>query len=452
MTNPKPNVTPKPKTTHSLKNNIYLKLGLILVLIMLLMIPTGMVKQLIRERENVQHSAISEVSGKWGNSQNLYGPYLSIPYDKYVKEYSRNDSLVKIVKIKEWIHILPEELKIDGNISPEKRYRGIYEVVVYDSKIDFSGKFSLAELIQFDIPLKDIHFEKASLNIGISDLKGIENQVSVNWDGKNHLFNSGVKTSHICSSGINSELELLKSFEQINNFDLSISLKGSQKLYFSPVGKTTDISLKSDWQTPSFGGAYLPDNREISEQGFTANWNILHLNRNYPQSWIGSRYNIESSLFGTDLLLPVDNYQKSFRVAKYAVLFIVLTFLVFFFLEILANTFIHPIQYLLVGFALVIFYSLLLAFSEHMIFNLAYLSAAVLTLVLISTYISSVLKSKQFGLMILGILMILYLFIFTIIQLEDFALLIGSLGLFFILALLMFFSRKIDWYNIKIGK
>ena len=151
------------------------------------------------------------------------------------------------------------------------------------------------------------------------------------------------------------------------------------------------------------------------------------------------------------MLLPVDNYKKSYRVAKYAILFLVLTFMTFFFVEIMKNVFIHPVQYLLVGIAIIVFYTLLLSFSEHIKFNIAYILASILTLLLISLYTTAILKSKQFGLLIFGILLIMYTFIFTIIQLEDYALLIGSLGMFIILGIVMYLSRKIDWYNIKLG-
>jgi len=235
------------------------------------------------------------------------------------------------------------------------------------------------------------------------------------------------------------------------HFSMNIDLKGSQYIDFVPLGKTTDVDLKSNWTTPSFSGTYLPDSREINTDGFTAHWNILHLNRNYPQSWIGSQYKVGSSSFGTNLLLPVDNYKKSYRVAHYAILFLVFTFMVFFFVEVLNKVFIHPIQYLLVGIALVIFYTLLISFSEHIMFNIAYILSAILTLFLITGYTAAILKSRKIALLIFGILTLLYSFIFTIIQMEDYALLIGSIGLFLILGIVMYFSRKIDWYDIKIG-
>jgi inner membrane protein len=410
-----------------------------------------MVQDLIHERENVQENAINEVSSSWSRGQTVAGPYISIPYDKYVKQFSQKDSVYKLIKHKEWLYYLPENLDISGTIKPEKRHRGIYEVVVYESELKIKGSFKAIDFAQFEIEPQNVHLDKATLNIGISDLKGIEKQIKLKWNSSEVAFNSGTSTHDIIETGINAPVFIEAKDSVTHQFSLEIDLKGSQYLYFMPVGKTTNVDLAANWTTPSFTGTYLPDSREINEEGFTANWNVLHLNRNYPQSWIGSQYTIGQSSFGTNLLLPVDNYKKSYRVAKYAILFLTLTFMVFFFVEVLNKVFIHPIQYLLVGIAIVVFYTLLLSFSEHIAFNLAYILASILTLTLITGYTAAILKSKQVGLLIFGILFILYAFIFTIIQLENYALLIGSLGIFIILALVMYFSRKIDWYNVKIG-
>jgi|TARA_B110000093_G_scaffold297_1_gene299 inner membrane protein len=436
----------------ALKSNIYFKVGIIFILIFILLIPTSMVESLIHEREGVQTRAIHEVSSKWGNGQTITGPFISIPFDKYVKRFNKTDSINEIVKLKQWAHFLPEELKIQGNIIPEKRYRGIYEVVVYESKLKIQGNFDNIDFKKLDIDKKDVHFDKATINIGVNDLKGIEKQVTINWNNEDISFNSGTSTKHIISRGINAVVPVKKDSIINYLFSTEIDLKGSQYLYFTPVGKTTNIDINSNWNTPSFTGMYLPDERSVSNTGFNSKWNILHLNRNYPQEWIGNEYNINSSSFGTDLLLPVDNYKKSYRVARYAILFLVLTFVTFFFVEIMRKVFIHPIQYLLVGIAIIVFYTLLLSISEHVKFNLAYIIASFLTISLVSLYIISILKSKKIGLLIFGILLIMYSFIFTIIQLEDYALLIGSLGMFTIIGIVMYYSRKIDWYHIKLGK
>lgn len=435
----------------NLKSNIFFKIGIIIVITLILLIPTVLVQELIHERENVQEQAIEEVSSKWGNGQTITGPFVSVPYDKFIKR-TLTDSTSEIVTLKKWAHFLPEQLNIEGKVAPEKRYRGIFEVVVYESLLSLNGSFNQFDFDQLEVECKNVHFDQATFNVGVSDLRGIETQVSLNWNNKASLFNPSTSTNDLVKSGINANIKIDKDDSLNYEFNVELDLKGSQHLYFVPVGKITDINIASDWSTPSFTGEYLPDTRIINDSGFTANWNILHLNRNYPQSWIGSQHNVSYSSFGTDLLLPVDGYKKSHRVARYSILFIVLTFLVFFFVEIMNKVFIHPIQYLLVGIALVLFYSLLLSFSEHILFNFSYILAAVLTLFLVTGYTMAILKSKTLSLLILGILTILYTFIFIIIQMEDYALLIGSIGIFIILGIVMFFSRKIDWYDIKIGK
>ena len=369
-----------------------------------------------------------------------------------MKEFSGKDSTEKIIQLKEYIHILPSQLKISGNINPERRHRGIYEIVVYNSKLDIAGTFNMFDISSLDIQTKDIQFDKAELVIGINDLRGIEQQVSLNWNNEKITFNPGVSSNDVVDSGINALLNIRPNDSSTYNFSLNLDLKGSQLLFFTPVGKVTDINLASEWTNPSFNGAFLPDSREITDKGFTANWNVLHLNRNYPQIWTGSRYTIANSSFGIDLLLPVDNYQKSFRSIHYAILFIAFTFLGFFFIEVLNKVFIHPIQYILVGVALIVFYTLLLSISEHLNFNLAFIVSAIATLVLIAGYVRAILNSGKLALLISGILTVLYSFIFTIIQLQDYALLIGSIGVFIILGIMMYFSRKIDWYNLNLNE
>jgi inner membrane protein len=292
-------------------------------------------------------------------------------------------------------------------------------------------------------------FDKAEFVIGIDDLRGIEQQVVLNWNNEKVSFNPGVSSSDIVESGINALIPLNPNDSTAYNFSLNLDLKGSQTLYFTPVGKVTDITLSSEWPDPSFNGAFLPDTRDVNDKGFSANWNVLHLNRNYPQIWKNNSFSIAESSFGIDLLLPVDNYQKSYRSIQYAILFIGFTFLVFFFIEVLNKVFIHPIQYILVGVALVVFYTLLLSISEHLEYNLAFAVSAFATLLLIAGYVRAILKSGKLTLLISGILTVLYSFIFVIIQLQDYALLIGSIGIFLILGLVMYFSRKIDWYNLN---
>jgi inner membrane protein len=281
-------------------------------------------------------------------------------------------------------------------------------------------------------------------------LRGIEKQIKLRWNGEYFNFNPGVTTNDVVQNGINSPISINLMDSTDYNFSFSLDLKGSQLLYFTPVGKVTDVNMTSSWKNPSFDGAFLPDTRKVTNKGFTANWNILNLNRNYPQAWTGSKFSLNESAFGINLLLPVDNYQKSYRAIRYAILFIGFTFMVFFFIEVLNRYFIHPVQYILVGIALVIFFILLISISEQLNFNSAYIISAIATLLLIAGYVKAILKSFKLTFLISGILFILYSFIFIIIQLQDLSLLIGSIGIFIVLGLVMYFSRKIDWDNIVI--
>jgi inner membrane protein len=208
------------------------------------------------------------------------------------------------------------------------------------------------------------------------------------------------------------------------------------------------VRLESPWDTPSFSGSFLPREREVRKDGFSASWRVLHLNRNYSQSWKGSKYKVEPSAFGVRFLLAVDEYQKSTRAAKYAVMFIGITFLMYFMMEVLGTRAIHPIQYLLVGLALLVFYTLLLAISEHIPFGYAYLIASAAIIGQITLYSRSVLGRLSLMGIVAGVLVILYGFLYIVLQLEDYALLLGSVGIFAILALVMYLTRKVDWYNV----
>ena len=436
------------------ETNIFLKSGMILIIALLLLIPASMIRSLIYEREYTRQEAITEVSSRWSEAQTITGPVLSIPYYRYVRQASGEPPVEKIVQVRDYIHILPEDLQITGKIDPQRRYRGIYEVVVYNSSLDLNGRFNTSLLKDLDIPVKDILFDMAFISMGISDLRGIESQISMNWNGEPLAFNSGTVTTGVIESGINTGVPLKAESNTEYEFSLTLELKGSRHLFMVPVGRNTTANITSDWSNPSFTGAFLPVKREIDESGFEADWKVIHLNRNYPQIWTGSQYNYNllESAFGINLLLPVDSYQKSMRTIKYAILFIALTFMVFFFVEIINKKFIHPVQYILVGLALVLFFSLLLSISEHLPFNWAYIVSALSTILVVTGYVKAILKSMQLTFLVSSILVVLYGFIFVLIQLQDYALLIGSIGLFFILATVMYFSRKIDWYNLDFQK
>ncbi len=430
------------------RNAITVKGLTVVFLTLLLLIPATMIQGLVRDRENRQAEATAEVGSKWGGTQTIIGPVISIPYiDSSVPMRNGQTGVVQPYsseKLK-YIHFLPNQLSVNGKMNPEKRHRGIFEIVVYQSALVLTGKFGEMPLEATNIPRENFLTEKAFMSLGISDLRGIEDQIQLKWNQQNLIFNPGISNEEVMTSGVSVPIPLNNTDAASYDFSLSLNLKGSQYLHFAPVGKETNVHIASAWENPSFDGAFLPDTHTVSKTGFEANWKVLHLNRNFPQSWIGNKYRLEDNAFGVNLLQPVNSYSKIYRTVNYAILFIGLTFLLFFFIELISGKAIHPFQYTLVGLALCIFYALLLSISEQIPFNWAYMIATSMTMGLIIWYTNSILGEARLALLVGGTLTVIYTFIFTIIQLQDYALLMGSLGLFLTLAVIMYFSRKIDW-------
>jgi inner membrane protein len=282
--------------------------------------------------------------------------------------------------------------------------------------------------------------------LGLSDLRGIQEEVALHWGNDIYGFKPGVESDEVIQKGISTRIPIPPSSNEPWDFSLDLDINGSASLSMVPLGKATHVELQSLWSSPSFDGAFLPDDRTIGQEGFHASWEVLNLNRSYPQSFKGPVQGIYESAFGVNLWVPADDYQQTMRAAKYASLFIALTFLLFFFVQLLNGLRIHPVQYVIVGLALCVFYSLLIALSEHLSFALSYLMSSVTIILMITLFAHSFSKKRKLTQVIGGILILLYAFIYLIIQIEDYALLVGSLGLLFVLAIIMYLSRKIDWY------
>lgn len=420
-------------------SSVGFKLGLIAFLTLLLLIPASMIMKLIQEREKRRDETIRDVTAIWGNEQTLSGPVLTIPFTS-----AEGASQPEYKPVTRYVHLLPENLKIEGTIEPEVRYRGIYKVVTYRTKLHVSGNFPAADLAGLNIRQENIESNPAWIEIGIPDMRGINKEIILNMGDSVYQIIPGIPSQELSASGVHCEIPFTSSSGK--NFAFDLDLNGSYSLNFVPLGNETNVILTSTWNSPSFSGAFLPDDRKITKSGFTASWNILQLNRNYPQQWIGNQYSFDESSFGVDLITPVDTYQKSMRSVKYAVLFIGLTFLVFFFSEVFTKTRIHPVHYLLTGVALCVFYSLLTALAEHVTFVQAYLISSVTIITMIAVFAHSLYRNGRITLIIVATLLALYLFLYVILQLMDYSLLFGNIGLVIILGLVMYFSRRIDWY------
>lgn len=430
------------KTTDFIRNSATIKIVTIGVLVLVLLIPSSMIFSLISERESRKETVVQEISQKWGGRQCITGPFFILPYKSY---YEDEDNRVKYNI--HHLHLLPEKVDIFCEIKPHIRYRSIYEAVLYDSKIAVNGNFAIPNLSQFNISPDDVLWDRTIFSIGITDMKGIKENIIIRFNNQDFKATPGLKTNDIASSGVKALIPLSQTNKN-NLFSFRIDLNGSNQLHFTPVGETTLLSIKSSWPSPSFNGSFLPSNREITNEGFTADWEVLHFNRNYPQFWKGSHYNVDQSSFGVELIITADLYQKTMRISKYSTLFIIFTFAAFFFSEIINGKRVHPFQYLLIGLAVILFYVLLLSISEHLNFDIAYLISAAAITITITGYSKGILKSNYFTLTVCGILTILYSYFYIVLQLEDYALLMGSIGLFIMLTAVMYLTRKIDWYNL----
>lgn len=425
---------------------IFFKAALVGALILLMLIPTFFIQNLVSERAQRKQEAITEISSRWAASQTITGPVIGVPYMDVATDNGNK------VETKRWAYFLPAKLDIRSRLAPEKRYRGIYEVTVYTTDIDIHGSFDSLHLDELNLsPGTNMLWNEATVFVDISDLQGLKTDMTVHLKSENTTTDLTLEPAHRTTEQFKTALSapmpgwLKDNTTKSMEFSATVKLKGSQNLSFVPVGRETNVEAVSTWPDPSFTGSALPDMRTVKDSGFVANWKVLALNRKFPQQWREGNYDLDNSAFGVSLIVPVDVYQQTTRSVKYAVLIILLTFTAFLLIEWVYDKIIHSVQYVLVGFALCLFYTLLLSLSEYLGFNGAYALAALATITLIAWFVGSLLRSGRMSVFITLLLIIQYGFVFTLIQLQDYALLMGSIGLFVTLAIVMYFSRKIKW-------
>lgn len=422
-------------------------------LILLLWIPLLMVRSLISERQQRRSSVVHSVAATWGRSQTLGGPILTVPYKEYLI-----DPQGRTREQRRLAYFLPDALRIEGTVAPERRSRGIFDVVVYRADLRWSGTFSRPSFDDWNVPAANVLWNEAFLSLGVPDMRGIRRGTVLHWQGRPLSLAPGGSESGLWASGMRVPIRDLSGPQARPSyaFRFDLSLDGSGELRFLPFGKQNTVSLKSSWPDPSFTGAFLPEKRAIGQKGFEAVWNVAYFGRSYPQQWrspdtekVAPEWARDASAFGVELFLPVDVYQKSERSVKYGMLFLLLTFLTFFLYEVFSPFALHPVQYLLVGSALCLFYLLLLSFSEHIPFGVSYAIASAATIALIGGYSLAILRGRLRALVMSGVLALLYGYLYVLLQSEDYALLLGSIGLFLILALVMYVTRRIDWYGVR---
>jgi len=410
------------------------KMIMIGFLTLFLLIPLQFVKDLISERSQRKNEVIKEVSEKWGSSVYFYGPILKVPYTE------ANSTTYK------YAYLFPEKLENQTTVETKPLNRNIYNATVYTAQMNFKGSYVQPDFDIQNIPAGNIHWDKATILIQTTNLKSIKDEVNITFGGKQYTFepiyNSNSGFEALETAPIN-----MAAVTFPTSFDFKIKYDGSQLIKIVPIGKTTEMSMKSNWHSPGFTGNFLPNDKTkvISDDGFQAKWKVLHINRAFSQQYFNNLPDLRKYAFGVNFIVPVDEYQKNERVSKYGFLVIGLTFLTFFLIQSISKIRIHIFQYCMIGIALVLFYTLLIAITEHSSFRLAYILSGLAVVLMISLYSFSILKNPKFPLLIGTSLSALYLFIYIIIQMENYALLVGSIGLFIILGLVMYLSRKIDW-------
>ena len=430
---------PESKSTRS--NRILIKGAVTAALIGIMMIPTVYINELVRERQSNQEAVVKEVNSRWSEAQTLTGPYIYLPY-----KVTGVDAAGKPFETTQHILIIPDNLHVSGQVDHEIRVRSIYKVLLYRASLVNKGDIVLQ--IPKELSQNLIQWQDARICFGISDFKGIEEKMVIRFNGTESELSPGLPSGEVNEKGLSSPVVLSPAdIGKPLAFSMNIKIKGSEMLHFVPLSGNSDFVLRSAWPNPSFDGNNLPTDRTVTPDGFTAKWVFNKANLPFGTVLKDFKFDQSALAFGVTMVQPADQYAKTNRSVKYAILVIGLTFSLFFIIELMQQKPIHPVQYVLIGLGLVIFYSLLLAISEFIAYDLAYLIASVSTISLIGLYAQSHFRSWKSAGIFTGVLTMLYGFIFILIRLEDTALLVGSIGLFIILAITMYASKKVDWYG-----
>ncbi|MEO6212028.1 MAG: cell envelope integrity protein CreD [Vicinamibacterales bacterium] len=430
------------------------RIAMMAVLMVALLIPLMMILGVVSERAGRREEAAQQISEQWGGAQTLAGPLLSVEFHTIE---TNNSGKTQVITHRAFF--LPAALQIEAEAVPEIRRRGLFEVIVYRSRLKLTGRFAPPDFSPWRVEPGNVLGATASLSVGVTDPRGIAGPIFLKWNGVDGTFVPGMPDTGAGLSGISANVALPEAPREMP-FEILLEINGTRDLRFTPVGNDTTVNLVSPWPHPSFSGAPLPKERTVSAAGFTASWMVPYYGRQFPHSWTLGTINREQhqkafnqSSFGVGLIRPVDIYQQSERAVKYAALFVVMTFVIAFLWEVVHGVLVHPIQYLFIGFAMCVFYLLLLALSEHVGFDRSYVIAAVASGGLISWYWNAVIRGgSRHGVLMGGVLAALYGYLYLLLRLEDYALAAGSVGLFLMLAVVMFLTRRIDWYTLKLGR
>lgn len=416
------------------------------LLALLMLIPLTQADGLVRERQSMRDTASARVADGWGGEQTIGGLVLAVP-----TRSETHDADGKLVASHDGTEIvLADDQSTVADLSVEKRQFGMYEVPVYTGDVTLRGRILPEDMRRFAADSGSTWFPgKAELRLLIADTRGLQHITSVTVDGKPvRLASSTARMGPY--TVLSTPVAIDPDRETPLDYVMTLRIAGTESFSALPLARNNSVRVRSPWPDPSFTGALLPGTRSVTAKGFDASWQVLDLNRAYGQHWSADDRDVagrlESSAFGVKLYQPGGVYQQNDRAGKYGLLFIALTFVAFFLFEVLKGLRLHPVQYLLVGAAMTSFYVLLLALSEQIGFGPAYAVAAAAVVLIVGGYAVAALRARRAGFTLGGVLALVYAILYGLIGAEQYALLIGAVVLVAVVALLMYLTRRIDWY------
>lgn len=417
------------------------------LLALLMLIPLMQVRWLVQERQGMRETAIGQIAQGWGGRQVIGGLVLAVPTRELVAADEKEKPRVRLASET----VLADDVQVSAAMQVQMRRYGIYGAPVFTSTVQLSGRFLPEDLAAYQHSSSaEWLMDKAELRLLLSDLRGLQEVTALKINGHPARFVSSTdRIGDLASVAVPIDLKALDG--QPITFEASLKVAGTESLQVLPLARATSVEISAPWSDPSFIGVALPGERKLDASGFSAHWRMLDLNRSYGQHWVNGDARIETllgaSAFGVQLYQPVDVYQRNERAGKYGLLFIAMTFVAFFLFEVLKRLRVHPVQYLLVGAALATFYVVLLALSEQIGFGPAYALAAAAVVLIVSGYAAAVLHARRAGLLLGGVLALVYALLYGLIAAEQYALLMGAGVLLVTVALLMYLTRRIDWYG-----
>ncbi len=430
--------------SHRILSPLAAKLLTIAALAIVLIFPVAQVRSLVDERQGMRETAVQNIAADWGGRQVVAPPILAIPWEIVTRDGEYVSRRAGVV------HALPARSSIEAALDPKERRLGIYTVPVYVAAVQIAGEIDAASLAELreEMPGRTVHWSRARLIVPVAAVRGIREVQSARW-GNAAMRLEPASYQTLTGIGGSVDASPLAQGEPVP-FRFDLSLAGSEALQVLPLARTTTTRMRSTWAHPNFSvGEFLPARFSLNSAGFDANWQVLELNRNFPQSWAGESTSVGTLLaaaYGVELYQPVDTYQRNERAIKYALLFIAITLMTIFLWEHLSGLRLHAVQYFMVGLALSVFYLLLLAFSEHLAFGHAYLIAAAALTTLLGVYLAGALRSRRAGTLAAGTIASVYGLLYLLVLSEQYALLLGALLVFGVLAAIMLVTRRLDWH------